>query len=104
MFAENVPFNSGTIMEISRGGEILSTKAPCPPYCVAPCYGQMVRMAEQVASYAKTDFLRVDILVQGDCEELYVSEAPGRLIYRFVSDFENARWWREMSISYLYII
>ncbi|CAJ1427039.1 unnamed protein product [Effrenium voratum] len=74
ILAENIIFSSGVMMEISRDGQILTAKDGCPPACLAPCFREMVRMAEQVATYARTDFLRVDILVQGNCEALYVSE------------------------------
>ncbi|CAJ1364199.1 unnamed protein product [Effrenium voratum] len=74
ILAENIIFSSGVMMEISRDGQILTAKDGCPPACLAPCFREMVRMADQVATYARTDFLRVDILVQGNCEALYVSE------------------------------
>mmetsp|Transcript_1906 Transcript_1906/g.5438 ORF Transcript_1906/g.5438 Transcript_1906/m.5438 type:complete len:735 (+) Transcript_1906:1-2205(+) len=71
---ESVPFSSGAVMEIARNGEILTTKMPCPPWCVSECYADMVTLAEKVARNARTDFLRVDILVKGRCEGLFVSE------------------------------
>jgi len=74
VFGENVPFSSGTAMEVARDGTVLTTKFPCPPICVASCYAEMVRLAEQVARGARTDYLRVDLLVNGRCEGLYVSE------------------------------
>lgn len=103
MLAENVPFNSGTIMEISRGGEILTSKAPCPPYCVAPCYDRMVDMAERLARHARTDFLRVDILVSGDCEGLYVSEVelfPASDFSQVLKDAVAKRWRRGAVVEF----
>mmetsp|Transcript_126378 Transcript_126378/g.219012 ORF Transcript_126378/g.219012 Transcript_126378/m.219012 type:complete len:596 (-) Transcript_126378:170-1957(-) len=74
MFGENVPFSSGAALEIARDGTILSAVVPCPPMCVAPCYHRMVQLAEQVARGARTDYLRVDFLVHGRCEDVFVSE------------------------------
>jgi len=73
-FSENVPFSSGAALEISRDGKILSSRVDCPPFCVATCYDRMVALAEKVAGGARADFLRVDILIHGRCENLYVSE------------------------------
>lgn len=72
--AENTPFSAGAVMEIARNGQVLTSKMPCPPFCVAPCYAKMVEIAERVAQHARTDFLRVDLLVHGRCEAYYVSE------------------------------
>lgn len=97
IFAENIPFSSGAIMEISREGHILTTKADCPPFCLAACYPQMVQIAEKVAKYARTDFLRVDILVSGDCEALYVSEVelfPASDFSQVLKDAVAHRWRR----------
>ncbi|CAK0806570.1 unnamed protein product, partial [Prorocentrum cordatum] len=74
MFGESVPFSSGAAMEISRDGQVLTSVLPCPPVCLSPCYDQMVQKAEQIAQGARTDFLRVDLLVHGKCDGLYVSE------------------------------
>lgn len=74
VFGESVPFSSGTVSWIDVQGNILLSRGSCPPYCVAPCYKQMVEIAERVARGAKTDFLRVDILIDGQCDGLYISE------------------------------
>lgn len=74
LFGESVPFSSGAAMEISRDGQIWTSKVSCPPLCRAACYTEMVALAEKVARGARTDFLRVDVLVHGRCEGLYVSE------------------------------
>lgn len=74
VFGENVPFSFGTAMEIARNGQVYSAKVACPPMCPAPCYAEMVRLAEKVAKGARADFLRVDLLVRGRCEALFVSE------------------------------
>eukprot|EP00434_Breviolum_minutum_P014308 symbB.v1.2.012616.t1/scaffold874.1/size155782/10 len=95
--AENIPFSSGAVMEISRTGQILTTKADCPPFCVAACFPQMVQIAEKVATHARTDFLRVDILVSGDCENLFVSEVelfPASDFSQILKDAVAERWRR----------
>lgn len=74
VFGESVPFSSGTVSWIDIMGNILQSRGSCPPYCVAPCYTRMVDIAERVARAAKTDFLRVDILIDGQCDGLYISE------------------------------
>jgi len=95
VIGENVPFSSGAAMEISRGGDIFTAKVSCPPYCIATCYPQMVQMAEQVARKAQTDYLRVDILVQGQCEAMYVSEVelfPASDFSPELKDIVAQRW------------
>lgn len=74
VFGESVPFSSGTVSWIDVMGNILQSRGSCPPYCVAPCYKRMVEIAERVARSAKTDFLRVDILIDGHCDGLFISE------------------------------
>jgi len=74
VFGESVPFSSGAAMEISRAGVIMTSRMTCPPLCLADCYLEMVALAEKVAQNARTDFLRVDVLVHGRCESLYISE------------------------------
>lgn len=49
VFGECVPSSSGAAMEISREGVVVTRKVGCPPICVAPCYGEMVEIAERVA-------------------------------------------------------
>lgn len=102
IFAENVPWSMGTTMEISREGHILSAKESCPPICVPACYPQMVQIAEKVATYARTDFLRVDILISGDCEALYVSEVelfPASNCTQFLKDAVARRWRNGYGVS-----
>ncbi|CAE8606393.1 unnamed protein product [Polarella glacialis] len=94
VLAESVPFSSGAMMEIDRDGQILTHKMECPPWCVSPCYRQMVEIAERVAQHARTDFLRVDIL-RRDCEALFVSEVelfPGSDFSQAVKDAIAQRW------------
>eukprot|EP00931_Biecheleriopsis_adriatica_P118259 TRINITY_DN93704_c0_g1_i1.p1 TRINITY_DN93704_c0_g1~~TRINITY_DN93704_c0_g1_i1.p1 ORF type:complete len:799 (+),score=137.81 TRINITY_DN93704_c0_g1_i1:35-2431(+) len=101
MFGENVPFSSGSVMEISRSGEILTTKMSCPPFCVAPCYSRMVEVAERVAKHARTDYLRVDLLVSGRCEDVFVSEVelfPASDFSQALKDTIAERWRRGYNI------
>lgn len=95
ILSENVPFSSGAVMEIDRNGSILTSKASCPPFCVSPCYHRMVEIAEKVAVFAQTDFLRVDLLVEGKCDALYVSEVELFPASDFSPDLkvEVARHW-----------
>eukprot|EP00929_Paragymnodinium_shiwhaense_P079053 TRINITY_DN41080_c0_g1_i1.p1 TRINITY_DN41080_c0_g1~~TRINITY_DN41080_c0_g1_i1.p1 ORF type:complete len:538 (-),score=139.82 TRINITY_DN41080_c0_g1_i1:56-1669(-) len=74
VFGESVPFSSGAVNWIDRWGNIMASKGTCPPYCVPQCYPRMVEIAEKVARGTKTDMLRVDILIHGNCEDLFVSE------------------------------
>eukprot|EP00928_Gymnodinium_smaydae_P045507 TRINITY_DN30333_c0_g1_i1.p1 TRINITY_DN30333_c0_g1~~TRINITY_DN30333_c0_g1_i1.p1 ORF type:complete len:554 (-),score=56.55 TRINITY_DN30333_c0_g1_i1:88-1749(-) len=95
VFGESVPFSSGAAMWIDREGNVFVSRSTCPPHCVAPCYKEMVQMAEKVAAGAKTDFLRVDILISGHCEGLYVSEVelyPASEFDPVLRDAISSRW------------
>ncbi|CAE7211647.1 unnamed protein product [Symbiodinium sp. CCMP2592] len=94
-FGEEIFSSAGTVMEIDRDGQILTNKMECPPFCVRPCYTQMVEIAEKVATHARADFLRVDVLVQGSCSGLYVSEVelfPASDFSPFLKEAVAARW------------
>jgi len=43
-------------------------------WCTPTCWPEMVRAAEKVATAGGTDFLRVDLLIRGDCDAVFVSE------------------------------
>jgi len=95
IFAEKVPFSSGAASWIARDGTTLLAKAPCPPVCVASCYDVMVREAEHVARSARTDYLRVDMLIEGSCDAVYVSEVELYPASDFSADLKAAvaaRW------------
>lgn len=94
-FGEEIFSSAGTVMEIDRDGQILTNKMECPPFCVRPCYAEMVEIAEKVATHARADFLRVDVLVQGSCSGLYVSEVelfPASDFSPFLKEAVAARW------------
>ncbi|CAE7784423.1 unnamed protein product, partial [Symbiodinium pilosum] len=94
-FGEEIFSSAGTVMEIDRNGQILTNKMECPPFCVRPCYAQMVEIAEKVATYARADFLRVDVLVAGRCDGLYVSEVelfPASDFSPFLKEAVAGRW------------
>ncbi|CAE6914509.1 unnamed protein product [Symbiodinium natans] len=94
-FGEEIFSSAGTVMEIDRDGRILTNKMECPPFCVRSCYTRMVEIAEKVATYARADFLRVDVLVEGNCDGLYVSEVelfPASDFSPFLKAAVAARW------------
>merc|ERR1712118_85473 len=80
----------------SREGEPESFQFyPVPEDEVQRCLLKVIPVTERVAQAAKADHVRVDVLVRGECEDIYVSECdvfPGCPLPFKIRQLLRDRW------------